>query len=430
MAKETIGYVKGNKAINLSQVVVVQPPRRTPVDIGKWKDAEKYADYGRRYALVDLLLELSNDPVVANAIEKRILAVTNSEIEFKKEDKIVDQMHEFIDTPEFEYLLEQFLWTKFLGKSVIDLFWEKGKFKPFSVPRKNLHTVKKIILKSVYDDTGISYVDDDYLINLGKDNDLGILNKVAPFLIYKRNGGGDFSQFVELQGIQTLVGKYDEDDETGRSEMEEAFKKRGSGGSMTISNKSQVDQLDKSIGGNTITHDIFLQWCDEQIIIGVLGQTMTTKDGSSKSQAEVHADTEDDINQADRRYIQRILNTELLPRLEKRGYPVKGGKFQFAEKGEKLSKEQQLTIAEKVNSLSTSGVDEEYFFETFGLPKGKGKVEEVEEATKDTETSSAQGKKEKRKKKKEEEKEEEKKLSAKDVSWFQKFRDFFQNALQ
>lgn len=99
---------------------------------------------------------------------------------------------------------------------------------------------------------------------------------------------------------------------------------------------------------------------------------MTTKDGSSLSQSKTHAQTEDDINQADRRFIQRILNTELLPRLEKRGYPVAGGFFHFAEKGENLTKEQELNIAEKVEQI-TGQVDEQYWFENFGIPKGKAK---------------------------------------------------------
>lgn len=420
-----IGYLKGEKPVNLSQVLVVTPPKKTPVDIKNWKDAENYAQYGRRYSLVEILTELANDPVASNAIEKRCLAVTNSEIVFKKGDKPVHEMDEFIDSREFENLLEEFLWTKFLGKTVVDLYWENGKFKPFSVPRTHLHTVKKVILKSIYDDEGIPYENDDFIINLGNDSNFGILNKVAPFLIYKRNGAGDFSQFVELQGIQTLIGKYDADDETGRQEMEEAFKKRGSGGSMTISKNSEVEQLDQNVASNTAAHEKLLNWCDEQIIIGILGQTMTTKDGASYSQAQVHSDTEDDINQADRRYIQRILNTELLPRLEKRGYPVKGGKFEFAEKGEKLGKEQQLKIAETIDKLSASGVDEDYFFENFGLPKGKGKAPEPT-----PEPVKPGTKKSTKKEDPIDPKAKSQKLKAKKLSWYKQLADFFLNALQ
>lgn len=146
---------------------------------------------------------------------------------------------------------------------------------------------------------------------------------------------------------------------------------------------------------------------------------MTTKDGSSLSQSKTHAQTEDDINQADRRFIQRILNTELLPRLEKRGYPVAGGFFHFAEKGENLTKEQELNIAEKVEQI-TGQVDEQYWFENFGIPKGKAKKD-----TKPKEPTTPPEKKEK----------EEQKLSrhfepveASNKSLFKRLRDFFVKA--
>ena len=42
----------------------------------------------------------------------------------------------------------------------------------------------------------------------------------------------------------------------------------------------------------------------------VLGQTMTTEDGSSRSQAEVHERTQEDIFDADGKYVLDVLNYE------------------------------------------------------------------------------------------------------------------------
>lgn len=415
------------KAINISNVLVLTPPRASAVGIDNWQTLMNTAYRGRRAAYYDLIDNLLNDLVLSDAVDKRIRAITNSEILFQKDKKEVEAMKEFIDTPEFEELVIDFMKTKFYGKTVIELNWVDGKFKPFNIPRQHLNTETKTILKNRFDDDGWSYVDNDWIINLGKDTDLGLFNKTAPFVIFKRNGGADYAQYCEIYGIPQMVGLYDPDDENGRIEMEEAFKNRGSGGSITMSKNGDVKTLGESASGNVTIHNTFLKWCDEQILIGINSQTMTTKEGGSYAQAYVHGETEDDLNQADRRYIQRLLNTELLPRLEKRGYPVKGGNFVFAERGEKLTKEKQLTIAEKVNSLTNSGVDEAYFFETFNLPKGKGKVQDPTEPLPPNakKEEGDQGEEPKGKKKKGPEK-----VSAKELSLFNRFKDFFLNAPQ
>lgn len=404
-----------NKVINVNKVVVLQPPRRTPVDIKKWRDYQRSAERGRRYAYSDMIDDLAGDPVLANAVAKRIMAITNSEILFKKEEQEVDVMMEFIDTPEFEFLVTEMLLTKFKGKTVIELLWENGIFKPYSVPRKHLNTHTKQIIKTIGDENGIPYENNEWLLNLGDDKDLGIYDITAPYAIFKRNGAGDYAQYAELYGIPQMIGKYDPDDESGREEMETAFQNRGSGGSMTMSKNSEVDIIGTESSANNQVHNGFLKWCDEQILIAILGQTMTTKDGSSYSQGKVHADTEEEINQADRRYIQRMLNKELLPRLEKRGYPVTGGKFVFAEKGEKLTKKEQLEIAQKIDTLTEKGVDDNYFYDNFGLPVGSKQLAVNNEPKAKSLKPKAKSI-------------EPKKVTAKELSWFNKLRDFFVGA--
>lgn len=419
-----IGFKKttAQKPINISNVLVVRPPDRAAVGIEKLKNALSAADRGRMNRIYDLYDELLRDPVLGNAVEKRITAITNADLLFQTDGKENEAMSDFIDTPEFEKLLREVILSKFYGKSIIELAFVPN-FKASSIKRQHLNTERKEILKQLFDDTGISYEDNDFLLNVGDDKDLGIFLKTAPYAIYKRNGWGDFAQFVELYGIDTLLGLYDPDDENGRQEMELAFKNRGGAGSMTMSKNADVKTVGTKSTGTVDIHDRFLDKCDNQILIAILGQTMTTKDGSSLSQSKTHAQTEDDINQADRRFIQRVLNTELLPRLQKRGYPVGGGAFLFAEKGENLTKEQELNIAEKVEQI-TGQVDEQYWFENFGIPKGKKQVPSSQEPSK----------KNKGKGKGMDEKDEQKlprdfePIEASNKSLFKRFKDFFFNA--
>ncbi len=112
--------------------------------------------------------------------------------------------------------------------------------------------------------------------------------------------------------------------------------------------------------------------CNQEILIGILGQTMTTIDGSSKSQSETHKEIEEATNKSDRRFVQRILNTEFLPRLEKRGFPVKGGWFTFPDAGETLSTKDQIEIHDVFMNKLGLEIDEDFLYDFYGVPKPAG----------------------------------------------------------
>src|SRR5690625_7189744 len=102
---------------------------------------------------------------------------------------------------------------------------------------------------------------------------------------------------------------------------------------------------------------------------------MTSQDGASHSQSKVHTDVEDDINEDDQAYVLEVLNHQLLPRLEKRGYPVKGGFFLFPER-DNLSLKEKIDIAERIDEVTEHGVDDDYWYELTGIPKGNKRSEE------------------------------------------------------
>ncbi|MEN5306938.1 DUF935 family protein [Chryseobacterium cucumeris] len=404
----------------VSQVVVVQPPKRDSIDISNYIKGLKSADKGKRNSLYDVYETIIKDPVVGEAIRKRVRHITNGGLTFKADNEEIDEMTDLIKTPEFRKLLRDIIMTRFFGKTVIELDFTDG-IKVKMIPRKNLDTNKKIILKKIGEEEGISYENDDFLLNIGEDDDLGLLMEVAPYAIFKRNGGSDYAEFCELWGIPILAGLYDPEEEGAREEMETTFEKRGAGGSVVMSKNSDLKPINSEKQPGAV-HDKFLEWLDEQILIGLIGQTMTTKDGSSRSQSETHAQTEDDINQDDRIYTIEILNYAFLPRLEKRGFPVKNGWFQYPEK-DNLTLKEKIEIAEKVNKLTETGVDEDWWFETTGLPKSKtAKKKPAEEKGDDPEPE---------KKKPEEKKTSAKmKVTAKELNWLQRAKNFFGHAPQ
>ncbi|MGP2571109.1 phage portal protein family protein [Ornithobacterium rhinotracheale] len=428
-----IGFKQKNsqkKTLNISQVLVVKPERHSSLDIENWITAISQAYRGRRQKLVELYNNLLMDGVLYEAMDKRVRAITNANLTFQKDGKEVEEMWDFMDTPEFEKLLREILLSKFYGKSIVELDFSDG-FKVQSIDRRHIDTLHKFILKDTSSDEGIPYEDNDFILNIGDDKDLGIFARTAPYAIFKRNGGADYAQFCELFGIPQLIGKYDPDDENGQKEMEESFRKRGAAADMVLSNKSSVETLQTN-QSNGAVHREFLEHWDKQILISAQGQTMTTTDGTSLAQAKVHSNTENDLNKADKIFVRRFLNQELKPRLEKRGYPVAGGFFNFIDEKEDLKAIDKLSVAERVNQLTADGVDDDYFYEEFGLPRGaKSKEREQEkeraETQEEEEIQTDEPPKEKPKNK-QKNTPKVKKVQAKDLSLFDKLKDFFAHA--
>ena len=432
MAKLKRKNNNNKKPINISQVLVVKPQQHNPLDIQNWVSAINSAYRGKRARLIALYDNMLLDGVLHEAMDKRIRAITNANLTFQKDGKEIEEMFDFTDTLEFETLLREIMLSKFYGKSVIELDFSEG-FKVQTIDRRHLDTDKKQILFNLSDTEGVSYENDDFMLNIGDDKDLGLFARTSPFAIFKRNGGSDYSQFCELFGIPQLMGYYDPDDEKGQREMEEAFKRRGSAASMTLSNKSKIDVLSVNSQGAGGIHGGFLDWCDKQILIATQGQTMTTTDGTSLAQAQIHAETLEEIKKADRIFVRRILNSELKPRLEKRGYPVADGWFNFVDESESSDEMlKRLELAERVNNLTEDGVDDNYFFEQFGLPRGKKsqKVENHQSSEDDENEPEENGEPNKESKEPKADGKKRKKLTAKTPSFWERFWDFFAHAPQ
>jgi len=354
--------------------LVVKPNTRSVSNIDTWRTALKAADRGKRERLYDLYEDLLIDNVLSSAVDKRITAITNSEVAFTdKSGKPNPVMDTLIETPEFEEIITEILNAKFWGKTVLELSFITEKVVPYLIPRTNVRVDLGLVVVNPADETGIPYRDNDFFLEAGSDKDYGLILKSAPYVIYKRGGFGDWAQFTEIFGMPFRLGKYSSHDEDGRSVLEQALEKQGSAAYMVIPKETEIELIASTTNANGMLYDKLRGACNEEILVGILGQTMTTLNGSSKSQSETHMDVEESKHKADRRFVQRILNTKLIPMLEKRGYPVTGGYFSFPEAGETLSTTEKVTVYDGLINKLHLNIDEAFLYETFSVPKGADK---------------------------------------------------------
>lgn len=398
--------------------ILIQPIHRGINDIGTWKSAIRAADMGIRDRLYDLYTDILNDGTVTDSINKRIEAITDCDINFTVNKKEVPVINDLMDTIEWEEQLKEIMWSLFWGISVDEYSFING-FDFNSIPRKHIRAKEKIILKQQGDTIGISYEDYPMIIQWGKDDDLGLLLKIAPYVIYKRGGFGDWAQFVELFGMPQRIGKYNSTDEQSKRMLIQAFETAGSAPYLVIPKESDVETVTSSGNMNGALYNDFRNACNEEILITVLGQTMTTKDGASLSQSKVHMEVQEKKHRSDRRYVIRMLNKYLLPLLESRGYPVSGGKFSFVDKKDEITVDELKTLSLMIP------IPRHYGYEKYGIPEPK----EGEEVFLSSQTTPEQKPVEKPvSNKKEPEDKEPDNIENADKGFWTRFMDFFVKA--
>ena len=347
----------------ISTQIIVQPVVRTVHDVAAWRYALRMADNGNRTKLYDLYSDILLDGVLADAIDKRIDAVKDADLSFTIDNKDVDVMYDLMDTVEFEELIGEIMMAKFWGISVDEFdFDEDRAFRFTSINRKHIRPKLKEIVRQQTDDRGISYAGDDRVIQWGKDDDLGLLLKVSPLVIYKRGGFGDWAQFVELFGMPLRIGKYSAMDEASRRELIRAFETAGSAPYLVIPKETEATQEANAASGNGLLYKEFRQACTEEILITILGQTMTTVDGSSLAQGQVHMAVQEKKHRADRRFVERMLNRYFVPMLIRRGYPITGGKFRY------MDAKRELEVPEIVQLSDILPIPQSYLHEKYNIP--------------------------------------------------------------
>lgn len=379
-------------------VVVLTQPKRFGIDIADYTSAIRAAeniDFPSRYKLYDLYADILMDSHLSCVIEKRRNAVLCSDIEFRRDGKPDDRVNEQIRSPWFSRLITDIIDARFWGFTLCQ-FFKDGQWIDYNlIPRKHADPVRRIILRHQTDITGIDWDEYSDLLFVGRPDDLGLLAKAAPWVIYKRNTTGDWSQFSEVFGMPIQEYTYDSDDETSR---ERAISDAANVGSLATFVHGKDTSLNLIEAGNkTGSADVYerlCERCNNEISKLFLGNTLTTESSDNGTQAlgTVHKKGEDKIALSDRLYILDVLNYEAAEIFARMGIDTSGGEFCFPEKKD-LDPTSKINILTQLRNGFNLPVDDDYLYEEFGISKPANyeaiKKEEQEQRAREAETAKA-----------------------------------------
>jgi phage gp29-like protein len=112
----------------------------------------------------------------------------------------------------------------------------------------------------------------------------------------------DWMAFMEVYGMPLRIGKYDPETikEPERLQLKTALANLGHDAAAMIPEGMEIDIVDIKRGsGSDSLFGGYADYIDKQVSKALLGQTMTTDDGSSLAQAEVHETVRQDIKESD-----------------------------------------------------------------------------------------------------------------------------------
>ena len=350
-------------------------------DIADWRAAWQLAinvDSPNRQRLYDIYRDVAIDLHLSGCVAQRegfILA---------KSFKIIDRngnareeaLH-FFDQTWFKDLMRYCIEANFYGHSLIELgdITTDGdgciSYQNVTlIPRQHVVPEYHRVIPStgMHWTNGIDYRLPPYsawLIEAGSPTDLGLFLKAATQTIPKKNMLAFWDTFGEIFGMPMRIAKTTSRDEKDIKELDNMLRDSGSKLSIVTPIDTEIQFIESAKSDAFNVYDRRIDRANTEISKLIIGQTMTIEDGSSLSQSQTHLQVFQNIINADADRLRDIINNQLLPRMVRHGFPIKGLRFEWDDTIDYIP-DQQRAIEQTI--LQSYDIDPAYFLEKYGIP--------------------------------------------------------------
>lgn len=369
--------IKGGTTEIILNNIMSRAPVRIKQDIQSWRQALMSAEsryYPNRTRLYDIYADIRLDAHLAGIISKRISTILNTPIYLHdKQGEKVEELDTFLESMEFRKIIREIMETQFWGITGLE-FIPGTEVSCRIIPRKHIKTKTQLIsIEQNIQEEGYDYTKLDNVWIIGEPEDLGLLNQVAPLALYKRGAIADWANFIEIFGQPMRVAKYDPYDPTTEEALRKAIETTGSMLGLLIPKTADFEVKDSgSANANGDLQAKFVSMLDQQMSIAILGNTETTSNSGTGSQAKskTHQNEQREITRSDLNYVRAALNNpHFLRILESYGFKIpQGAGFKFQ------TEIDWNYLSQRVNTdlqLAKGGlpIARDYFYDTYDIPK-------------------------------------------------------------
>ena len=365
---------------SLTVELKLQAEALTQKDMRSWRQAWQRAidiENPKRQSLYDIYRDVEVDLHLSGCVDQR-KGFTQKKA-FKLVDakgKQDDEATTLLETVWFKDLVGYILDSRYWGHSLVqlgDVVSVDGKMSYTGVElvnRKHVIPEYGVIVIEQSDDwsSGFPYREGpmaDWVIEAGKPKDLGLYLKAATQTIPKKNMLAYWDQFGEIFGMPIRIAKTTARDPKDRTQIENMLSSMGAAAWGLFPDGTDIDIKETTRGDAFNVYDKRIERANSELSKGILNQTMTIDNGSSLSQSEVHLEVFENVVEKDADLVRDIVNGQLLPRMVKHGFPVKGLRFEW-DNSIDYTPEQQLEYEKMI--LDRFEVNPQYLIDKYGVP--------------------------------------------------------------
>lgn len=356
----------------------------TAADIRDWRMAWQMAiniDNPNRSHLYDIYRDALVDLHLSGCIEQRKGFIMSRS--FKLMDasgKKNEEAQHLFDQAWFKQLLRYTIDSIFWGHSLIELgdittdgdgciCYDDVRL----IPRKHVIPEYGRVVSEPGQDwtTGIDYREQpysDWLIEAGQPDDLGLLLKAATQTIPKKNMLAFWDTFGEIFGMPMRIARTASRDPKEKDRLMDMMQNSGHKLSMVAGLDTEIEFVETGKSDAFNVYDRRIDRANSELSKLIIGQTMTIEDGSSLSQSQTHLKVFENLVDSDCDMLRDVVNNQLIPRMIKHGFPVKGLRFEWDDAID-YTPEQQ--VAYETMIADRYEVDPAYFAEKYGMPVGE-----------------------------------------------------------
>lgn len=381
--------ILADKAIRRNAQHIISKLQRTTEaltksDIQKWRKAWQQAisvESPNRQMLYDIYRDTATDAHITGCIGQRTGFVLSKSFNIEdKSGKPYDELKHYFDQEWFYELCRLILDSIYYGHSLIELgdIRKDGDGCPcYSevklIDRKFVIPEHHRVVTDLGQDwtTGIDYREPEWynnLIEAGKPDDLGLYLKAALHAIPKKNVLAAWDVFSEVFGMPMRVAKTASRDKADQQRIEEMLKGMDIAPWALFPKGTDIQIIESTKSDAFNVYDKRVDRSNSEISKLIIGQTMTIEDGSSLSQSQTHLKVFENLVESDAKMLASIINNQLIPRMIRHGYPLKGYHFSWDESVD-YTPEQQMEYEKMISDRYE--VDPKYFADKYNMPVGE-----------------------------------------------------------
>ncbi len=303
----------------------------TPVKLARILKAAAQGDAHDYLVLAEEMEE--RDPHYAAVLGTRKRAILGMDVQVEaasetaRDKEIADEISKLVRKPAFEGLCADLLDGLGKGYSAVEIMWDRGKqWKPGAYKHRDakwfrfdLDDARTLLLATEQNPLGEALPAYKFAVHTprlktGIPIRGGLARLVAWSFLFKNYSIKDWVGFMEAYGLPLRVGRYGPNaSKEDKDALFRAVANIGTDAAAILPESMRIEFQEAMKGASS--SDLFERagrFFDQQISKAVLGQTMTTEDGASNSQAQVHDGVRVEISEDDAKQLAATINRDVI----------------------------------------------------------------------------------------------------------------------